>query len=294
MSFSPASFDLPAQRDPRRRILLVGLDGLRADLAIDEERMPVLAALARSGTRHRMTVALPTLSGPSWATILTGATIAEHGVQDNQFLGSELCRTPDLLSRAFYADQRRKTFAAASWPPLIDPRGFGPIIQAREEQHRAGLHRTVIRDGETHGYVPFDAEMTQHTLWALEHDTPDVCFVYLCDADESGHLHGARSPEYAASLTRLDAHLGALVALVDRLAAASGDDWLLAVTSDHGHLDEGGHGGDHPLERASFVVTHRPNGPALDWPAEVIPTEITPRLLRFLDPDGPVRPGSPD
>lgn len=284
MTFSPAAFALSPQASPRRRILLVGLDGLRVDLAIDVGLMPTLARLAAGGSRHRMLVAAPTMSGPSWATILTGATIAEHGVVDNQFLGSELCRYPDLLSRAFYADQRRKTFAAASWPPLVDPAGFGPIIHERREQHHAGLHRVVVRDGETRGYVPFDAETVDHTMWSLTHDTPDVCFTYLCDADESAHLHGPLSPEYAASLARLDAHLARLAAEVARLAEADGDDWLLAITSDHGHVDTGGHGGDSALERESFVVLSRPQGTPPAWPAEVSPTEVTPRLLQFLDP----------
>ena len=283
MSYSPASFHLAPLPARRRRILLVGIDGLRIDLAADAGLMPTLVDLAIHGSRHRMVVAPPTLSGPSWATILTGATIAEHGVIDNQFLTSSLPRYPDLLSRAFYADQRRVTFAAASWPPLVDPRGFGPIIHERAEQHRAGLHRVVVRDGETRGYVPLDAEMVDHVMWSLRFDTPDVCFLHLCAADEAGHLHGPHSPEYAAALTGIDAHLRRLSAEVARLATETGDEWVLAVTSDHGHLDAGGHGGDSAIERESFVILHRPGAGALDWPAEIAPTEVTPRLLDFLN-----------
>ena len=282
MSPYPASFatsELPASR---QRVLLIGLDGLRVDLAIDAGMMPTLARLAETGSRHRMVVATPTLSGPSWATILTGATIEEHGVTCNQFFGAKLSCYPDLLSRAFYADQRRKTFAAASWPALVSPTGFGPVVHERAEQHRAGQHRVVARDGETNGYVPLDAEMVDHSIWALRHDTPDVCFTYMCDADESGHLHGPHSPEYEASLSRLDAHVARLVAEVDRLAAESGDDWLVAITTDHGHVDEGGHGGDSAVERESFVVVHRPGREALGWPSEIAPTSLTPRLLEFL------------
>ncbi|MGR4009388.1 hypothetical protein [Leucobacter sp. 1207-22] len=55
------------------------------------------------------------------------------------------------------------------------------------------------------------------------------------------------------------------------------------MTSDHGHLDAGGHGGDSAIERESFVILHRPGAGALDWPAEIAPTEVTPRLLDFLN-----------
>lgn len=280
---TPDTGDAAAGRGPRRRICLIGLDGLRADLAIDAGKMPSLAAMAKAGTRHEMRVAVPTLSGPSWATILTGAGIEEHRVRDNSFLGAELPRHPDLLSRAFYSDQRRKTFAAASWPPLLDPAGLGPIIHERREQHRAGLHRVVVRDGETHGYVPLDADIVRHSLWALRHDTPDASFVYLCDADESAHLHGALSAEYDASLNRLDTHLKSLLAVIAERARADGDDWLVVVTSDHGHLDEGGHGGDTEIERTSFVVARGFGGGGVSWPQRLEPAELTPRMLEFLN-----------
>ena len=264
----------------RSHLLLVGIDGLRADLAT-APRAPHLHALMARGATAAMTIATPTISGPSWATLLTGATVAEHGVVDNRFVGSRLAEFPDLLSQAWSADPSRTTFAAAAWPPLVDPAGVGPVIHTRDDQRRAERHRVVVRDGETYGYRTADAEIADVAVAGLRAAGPDVSFVHFSDVDEAGHVYGAVSRQYVAAIGRVDAHLGRLLAVVDHRARA-GERWTLAVTTDHGHVDGGGHGGDEPEVTASFVARSAWNMPLDAWPASIAPTELTPRLLAAL------------
>ncbi|MGT2425741.1 alkaline phosphatase family protein [Amnibacterium kyonggiense] len=264
----------------RLHLLLVGIDGLRLDLAT-EDRAPHLHGLIARGELTRMTMPAPTISGPGWATLLTGASHAEHGVVDNTFVGSRLAAIPDLLSRAFFADPARTTFAAAAWPPLVDPAGVGPVIHTRDEQRRAERHRVVVRDGETYGYRTTDAEIADFAVAGLFAAGPDASFVYWSGVDEAGHVHGAVGAEYAAAITRTDAHLGRLLQVVEHRASA-GERWLVAVTTDHGHLDGGGHGGAEPEVVASFVARAAWNAPLAGWPAAIDPTELTPRLLAAL------------
>ncbi|WP_375406414.1 alkaline phosphatase family protein [uncultured Amnibacterium sp.] len=267
----------------RLHLLLVGIDGLRLDLAT-EDRAPHLRGLMARGTTTRMTMPVPTISGPGWATLLTGASHAEHGVVDNTFVGSRLAGIPDLLSLAYYADPTRTTFAAAAWPPLVDPAGVGPVIHTREEQRRAERHRVIVRDGETYGYRTTDAEIADFAVAGLFAAGPDVSFVYCSGVDEAGHVHGAVSAQYAEAVRRTDAHLGRMLAVVDHRAQA-GERWLVAVTTDHGHVGGGGHGGGEPEVTASFVVRASWNAEVDPWPDEIEPTELTPRLLRALTPE---------
>jgi predicted AlkP superfamily pyrophosphatase or phosphodiesterase len=261
-------------------LLLVGIDGLRLDLATDH-RAPHLRRLMADGTTTRMSMPVPTVSGPGWATLLTGASHAEHGVVDNTFVGSRLAGIPDLLSAAFFADPTRTTLAAAAWPPLVDPVGVGPVIRTRDEQRRAEQHRVIVRDGETYGYRTTDAEIGDFAVAGLLSAGPDVSFVYFSGVDEAGHVYGAISRQYVEAMQRTDAHLGRLVAAVEHRARA-GERWLVVVTTDHGHLDAGGHGGGEPEVAASFVV-RSPRNHVLDpWPEEIDPTELTPRLLGAL------------
>lgn len=264
----------------RLHLLLVGIDGLRLDLAT-EERAPHLRAVMTRGATSWMTMPVPTISGPGWATLLTGASHAEHGIVDNTFVGSRLDGIPDLLSRAFFADPSRTTFAAAAWPPLVDPAGVGPVIHTRDEQRRSERHRVIVRDGETYGYRTTDAEIADFAAAGLFGFGPDVSFVYFSGVDEAGHVYGAVSRQYVEAVTRTDAHLGRLLAAVEH-RARQGESWLVAVTTDHGHLDGGGHGGGEPEVVTSFVARAAWNRDLDAWPGEIDPTELTPRLLAAL------------
>lgn len=264
----------------RPRIILLGIDGLRWDLAADSPAAPALRAMAAEGELQPMVMEVPTMSGPGWSSILTGTTHAEHGVKDNSFVGHRLFNHPDLLSRAFYQDLSTRTFAAAGWPPLVSPEGLGPVIHQRLEQQKAGLHTVISRDGETHGFVSIDAEITDFTLAALtSHRVPDVAFVYFCDVDDAGHVYGARSEQYQAALARVDRHISRIRQAVQARADEHAENWLLVVVADHGHLDEGGHGGSTPEERNSFILRWQAGGSLTPWPRTVSPHELLDLLL---------------
>lgn len=266
----------------RRKVCLVGIDGLRYDIAIENGAADVLADLAASSAQASMLMDAPTLSGPGWASLLTGASHAEHCVQDNSFVGNRLSRHPDVLSRAFYADQETSTFAAAGWPPLVDPAGVGPVIHNRVEQQRAGLHGVVVRDGETYGYRRADAEVAGVAALVLAQEAPDASFVYFCEADEAAHIYGAQSPEYREAIGRVDTHLADLISVIRARSQSEAEDWLLVVTTDHGHLDVGGHGGGEPEVRRSFIVAHGFSAEVVGLPQRLHPTELTPLLLEYL------------
>lgn len=261
------------------KICLIGIDGLR--LPIGLEASSTLAEFAEQGSRADLVMEVPTLSGPGWSSLLTGTTHAEHGVKDNTFTGHRLWNHPDLLSRAFYKNQATTTFAAASWPPLVDPAGVGPVIHTRIEQQRAEQHRVIVRDGETHGYRATDADIAVWAEKALLLGV-DVSFVYFCGVDEAGHLFGPLGPEYRAAIAQVDRHIQTLVQAVQRRSVGLGEDWLMVVVTDHGHVDEGGHGGDSAVERSSFALARRFGGGALDWPAEFAPHELTDILLSYV------------
>lgn len=260
----------------KSKILLIGIDGLNFSSAI--ESSPSIAALKNSAYFSELTMQPPTWSGPSWSTLLTGSTHEQHGVRDNSFIGHKLLYRPDLLSLAYYQDQSTTTFAAAGWPPLVDPAGHGPVIQERREQQKAYKHRVITRDGETYGYTKIDAEIQSAALYAISNHGPDVSFVYFCGVDEAGHVHGSVGDEYRQAIARIDTYVENLLTAV-RARASEDEPWLVVITTDHGHLDIGGHGGDTPQERASFVMAQGFGRPNPTWPQRIEPHDLTPLLL---------------
>lgn len=269
-------------------VMLVGIDGLYLPVLLAEPLCgPALSSLAEHGVHVDMSMPAPTLSGPGWATLLTGVTADVHGVRDNSFFGNRLPAHPDLLSRAFYADQSTVTFAAAGWSPLVDARGPGPVIHERREQRLAGLHFVVSREGEVHGFPVSDAQTADHTDFALRQDrAPDVSFVYFGGVDEAGHLFGTEGPQYRRAISRIDTHIARILTRIED-RRQRGERWLVVAVTDHGHLPTGGHGGASDQETASFVLARGIGRDNPRWPDTIEPHHLADLLLAERAPDVP-------
>ncbi|MFF4690182.1 alkaline phosphatase family protein [Streptomyces sp. NPDC001307] len=192
-------------------------------------------------------------SGPGWSSVLTGVWPDRHGVRGNDFAGADYARYPDFLSRAVTARPGLRAAAAVSWPELVRRGTLGPAIGRR-----------VHHDGESDGYDTADRLVARTAARWLTEDDPDLVFVYFGATDEAGHATGPLSPAYDHALLTQDTHLGRLLEAIDarRSDPAHADErWTVLVTTDHGHLDTGGHGGDTPAEREVFVVLAEPGAP---------------------------------
>lgn len=294
-------------RDQRPKVLVVGMDGLRYDrLTRSPSTAPVLHALMATGAVG--TSLLPygraddepstgtayTDSGPGWSSIVTGVWPERHGVTGNDFKGADYARYPDFLTRAARARPGLRTAAAVSWPALVRRGTLGRAIGRR-----------VRHNGESRGYETADRRVARTALRWLTTSDPDVLFVYFGATDEAGHDTGPLSPAYDRALLAQDAHLGRLLEAIDARASdprRAEERWTVLVTTDHGHLDSGGHGGDSRAEREVFVVLAEPGGPArpggtrLDTPRliDIAPTVLD-RLGIPVDPawglQGRVLPG---
>lgn len=263
---------IPDMETLSNRVLLVGIDGLLIEKAISSGAAPTLNYLTNSSYFAHSRVEGPTISGPSWATILTGATFEEHGILDNSFLDHRLEAFPDLATRAKRISSAT-TLAAAGWPPLVTPESEGPII--RDVDH---LHAF---DGETNGYFTVDRQVIDASIDAIREHRPHLSFVYFCEADEVAHKHGVIDQPYFDAIARIDSYLNRLLDLTSELSSKS-EPWLVAITTDHGHVDEGGHGGDSDQERATFLIGHGVERNHPNWKSDYSPREISELLLNEL------------
>jgi predicted AlkP superfamily pyrophosphatase or phosphodiesterase len=229
-----------------------------------------------------MLIDMPTISGPSWTTLLTGVSQGVHKVIDNDYTNHNLAMAPDLLTQAAAYLPELSTYAAAGWPPLIDPAGVGPVIATRLEDQRLGKHKIFVRDGETYGYELIDAEVANDAKISIQETGPDVSFIYFCGADEAGHLHGTIEGPYVDAIERIDGYVSQLHQVILTRQIQLQEKWLIIITTDHGHLDEGGHGGDSAQERASFVIAHGIGTAHPSWPTDIKPEELVNEILGAL------------
>jgi hypothetical protein len=231
---------------PRRTFFIV-VDGLRRDSA---ETMASTRRLANAGQCRISDQGSYTVSRPVYALLSTGLEVDRHGARNNE-------ETSPLAAESVWEIARENGLRVAGsshlpWFRQLFPRGFDRFDVA--ESHAAN----VFQVGEFQ----------------------DVNLFHPLYVDDAGHHHGGASVEYAAAVARADQEIEQLLDRID----LSQD--LVVLTADHGHRDEGGHGGAQPDVRqvlACFAgpsVARRSDRAAID--GRVIAPALTLLLgLRF-------------
>ena len=241
------------------KVLLIGIDGVRPDV-LAEVPTPNLDALAEAGWfTDRALTTTPSVSGPSWSSMLTGVWPDKHGVTDNSFEGRDYAAYPSFLARAEGIRPETATFTALDWMPLAElPGDPGPALPV-------GIDVREVFDGYDLGWDVADGEVAARAARHLGEADPDAMFVYLGNPDETSHRTGSIGSEYREAIALADRHVGMMVDAIRERPGYEHEDWLVLVSTDHGRRADGGHGGDSPEEMTIFILG---SGPATaDWPA---------------------------
>lgn len=203
----------PAAETPRLadRVILVVVDGLRVDTS---EVMPALQRLGEEGSALVARAPEPSLSFPGWTNMVTGAPPDISGVTTNWYEGR--VRVDSIFASARRAGLTTGVAGGEGWRQLFR----GQID-----------HSFFVRDARRFA----DERIGEAALRILAEDAPDLLLVHLPDVDHRGHETGVDG-------VYRDAALGA-DRVIERLAEAAGEDAAIIVTSDHGHIEAGGHGG---------------------------------------------------
>lgn len=257
------------------RVLVVGIDGVRLDL-LTALHTPHLDGIARAGFLAPVEVDAdtPTMSGPCWTTIVTGVGVSKHGVWANRLDGNRLDVFPDFTTR-LATECGRRTFAVGGWAPLFLAQQGGPLfVSPTRLDYVAPREDTPEAWEEVDDRVTGDAE---HLL-ALDEEL-HAGFVYLGAVDETAHFLGC-GPEYRASIEAADRRLGRLLAAVRRRPEP--EQWTVIVVTDHGHRDEGGHGGRSPLERTAWIAACGPGLPAGHAPSALHHADVAAQVYTSL------------
>ncbi|RZU53725.1 phosphopentomutase/2,3-bisphosphoglycerate-independent phosphoglycerate mutase family metalloenzyme [Krasilnikovia cinnamomea] len=235
-----------AAATPAKKLLVVGMDGLNWDSVL-AANAPTLHALADQGLLGRSLVQCPSTaesaSGPGWSTIATGVWPDRHGVRSNTFIGKRYGTYPDFLTRLEQADPSYATYSVVDWPPLHNQGTFSSAVDTR-----------VTFNGDTGGYPAQDENVTADAIGRLSSGGPDASFVYLGNTDVVAHASGTGAA-YQAAIEQQDQQLGRILTAVRSRPTYGQEDWLIMVTTDHGHrVPQGGHGFCGIDERGTFLL----------------------------------------
>ncbi len=244
----PPEVELPADA---HRVVLVIVDGLRLDVT---DQMPNFQTLRQYGADMVALTVQPSLSYPTWTAILSGATPDVSGVTTNWFDGAVPVET--VIDTAL---------GAGRTVVVSGPQDLATLYAADRAQ--ATFFREWTKEYMSGTYV-------DQAIALADGRDPSLVVVHLPDTDDAGHEYGGTSDEYILAAQRIDGEIMRLV------AEFADDRTLFVITSDHGHVQAGGHGGWEP------VVTRVPAlfiGPASSIDRERISqTDIAPTVAAFL------------
>ncbi|MDO8848762.1 MAG: alkaline phosphatase family protein [Coriobacteriia bacterium] len=207
-----------------RRVVLVLIDGLRDDAS---RTMASISGLRARGADVHLTVPQPSLSYPTWTTILTGAPQQISGVTTNWYEG------PVEVETLFDVAVGSGRSVVISGPVDLDE-----MYSASEVATATSL---IEWDNDA-----YSSDKVVDNALALDAEVggADFIFVLLPDVDNAGHNYGGSSAEYADVVAKVDVDLARLIEGLDDGATT------FVVLPDHGHIDVGGHGGwEEPVTR---------------------------------------------
>ncbi len=256
--------DLPPGEPLADRVVLVVLDGIRLDAS---RRMPQLQSLAERGSSGSMQAALPSLSNPNRAVLVTGAWPEVTGVTNNA-----LHRPPPIDSVFSLAKAAGIPVAAAG--STIWGRAFGEHLER---------HLLFQRKGPDIG-----AEAPELIRWQEARCADEIAFLRdyrsgflaagVTSADAAGHDYGGESETYHEVALAVDRCLGSVVTSLDDGRTA------FVIASDHGHIQRrgaGGHGGAEPeVVEVPLVLAGRGVRQNGGWSARSV--DVAPTICALL------------
>jgi hypothetical protein len=260
--FSPRS--APAQDPPQRiPVILISIDGLKPEYVLDADahglKIPHLRRFLKDGTYSTgVHGVVPTVTYPSHTTMLTGVSPAKHGIYANTtfdplqknyggwYWYAEDIKVPTLWDAAAGA---HLTTVNVRWPVSVSAR----ITWNLPQYWRTGTpdDRKLLRVLATPGLLdalekdlgPYadginedidgDENRAKFASRLLELKHPDFATIYLTALDTEEHASGPFSSQSNATLERIDAALGGILATIK---SVYGDRVVVCVVSDHGFV----------------------------------------------------------
>ena len=242
-------------------LVLISVDGLRPDYVTAADahgcKIPNLRRFLKEGTyAEGVQGVVPTVTYPSHTTLVTGVWPVKHGIlangtfdplrknQEGWYWYTEDIRVPTLWEAWAQAG---RTTASIQWPATVGARINWniPEFWRADTPEDAKLLRAVSTPGllaeaqtelgEYRGGIDTspegDENRGRYAQWILEKKRPALLTLHLTALDHIEHETWPFSEEAVAVLERLDAIIGNLRAIAERLAPGRA---FVAVVSDHG------------------------------------------------------------
>jgi predicted AlkP superfamily pyrophosphatase or phosphodiesterase len=218
---------------PAERILLVSIDGFRADYLDRPEAAP-LRALAKEGASAAMRPSFPSVTFPNHYTLVTGLAPDRHGIVNNSMedpahpgLLFKLSDTA-VISQPFWWEGGEPIWVTAEKAGVRSATMFWP---GSDFEIKGARPRDWVKYDMK---MPGDARVDRVLTWLDKPaaERPRFLTLYFDVVDSAGHNFGPDAPETNAAIAQVN---GQIARLIDGLKARGlYDSTDLVIVADHG------------------------------------------------------------
>lgn len=252
-----------------RKVMLIIIDGVPADV-LESVNTPNIDAIAAEGGYARAYQGgekggysqTPTISAPGYMNMITGVWGNKHNVWGNSvrnpnynywniFRATEELK-PELSTAIFSTWEDNRTKLIGESKPEAGSIKLDYAFDGFE------LDTVAFPHGNSRLYIhQIDEHVANEASVYVKDQAPDMSWVYLEYTDDMGHAYGD-SPQMIESVEMADAQIGKIWEAIKYREKNFNEEWMLAVTTDHGRApsDGRGHGGQSDRERTTWVVTN--------------------------------------
>lgn len=213
---------------PANPVILISVDGLRADY-LGRGITPNISALAKRGvTTPAMRPSFPSLTFPNHYTLVTGMRPDRHGIVNNTMDDAELGRfalsLKEAVGDARWWNQAEPIWVTAERAGIPTATMFWPGSDA------------AIRGVRPRNWLPFDGSMPeakrvdQVLAWLDIMPQAGFATLYFDTVDHDGHDFGPDSPQVNKAVAEVDRQIGRLLAGLQ----ARGITANIVLVADHG------------------------------------------------------------
>lgn len=217
------------------RVVVIVIDGLRYDTALESDLMPRLKALGRAGSAGMSLASKVTMTGLGVRTLGTGTSPALADILLE-------VRLPLVTFDNVFASIRRRGGHVAwlgntAWKELF---GDSIDIDSKIDRELAVMARA------DNVWAP-DRVIVRRAVRMLARDDWQLCIVHLGGLDNASHRFTPFGDQFRAKARAVDDDIAQLV-------TKAGDHTTVIITSDHGTSDRGHHGSGEPVTRRTPLV----------------------------------------
>ncbi len=262
LPISPTRTRVAVPQNPARRVIVIAIDGCRADRLL-EANTPFIDDLRAQGTDFSdMRTVYPARTVTAFSSMLTGAPPDVHGMKSNfvPSLGVKCESIFDVLEEA------GKTGKLVGIAHLVDAFGEEVVDTVSAVNHNDAI----------------DYELVSQAKRVMKAENPELLVLQLLSVDQTGHARGSYNDEYLAKIEETDRIVEEFVTWCHSNGFM--DDTRLIITSDHGQgKGIGGHG--HLTEserRVPFIAVGQDIGQGQIVHDAKHLTDVAPTILQLL------------